>query len=643
MKSNLFWFTWFFFFIGVQSFHAEVLFLKGVHLLGQENSLFDLTLQDGRITQIAPHPSKIPSEAEVFDFTGKWLIPGLIDLNCSLFSSPGGGFSGEEFSEEQLSRNQWSLLKAGITSIRILNGPASRSQKLKELSEKRVGPRLFCASPTLIAPKGYPSPLYQDMEDFESDLFLPITEEKQLESLWNPEMNCLYVIVSSGRSISESPLPTLSEELLSQICTEAKKHHVRVVAYVETWQELQQAVQAGVQEVQGGAFFSSELSLLESPEWQEIFQKMREQRIDYCPKIYNFQVLSQYPEFLQKLGSWEKQILSQEILKSVSLPYSVPSELLPQKQVAGQWRDFAVQSALFLKNKQISILVGSGSGEPLTFFGVGLYEQLQLLNQSGWTPEECLELVTLRASQALGVSNDLGKIQEGFLADLFVLEENPLEDLSALKKGIWVHSRNQGYWIKQIDPQLKVGLKSSPITSRFIDDFEDRNLLSSQQKNWDCFSDQVLGGKSQIILQLKEGGAEKSLCSAGISGELSVAFAKRPAFAGIEINLVPEKENAIDISAFLGLEFAVRGKGSFYLKLGTRNIYDFDYYAKEFRLTDEWTTYKISFSEFQQQGFGTPVSWSPDEFTGLTLIFYNQEDHPLPILAQVDEFRFYQK
>lgn len=647
MKSNIFWCGYFFFLFFLFPSTAEELFLKGLRLPEKGDSFFDVMIRDGRIAHIAPHPASPPADAEILDFSGKWIFPGLIDLNCALFSSPGGGFSGEEFSETQLQKNQLSLLKAGITSIRVLNAPSSSVRKLKNRTGKKIGPRLFYSSPAYTTPSGYWASLYSEMESTEKDFWMAVTEKTDWTQIDFQEIHCLYVIASENRSqqtpADTSSFSTLSESLLSEIVRQAHLRSLPVIAYVETWSELQIAVRAGVQEIEGGPFLDATLPEPQSPEWQAIFEQMRQNKIRVSPQIYSFQAIENYPESLQKLDSWEKQIISSPLWNATLLPYSLPSELLSQKTNASTWKTNALQGSLFLKNQQIKVLAGSGAGDPLAFFGVSLHQQLQILHQAGWTLQECLDLVTIDAAETLGKSKELGKIQEGFLADLLILEENPLQHLNALKTGVWMYQNGQSHWIKQLDPHGKVGLKAPPLSSRFIDDFEDRNLLSPQQKNWDCFSDEWLGGTSQIQIQLKEGGAEKSLWSAVLSGQLAPASLSEPSFAGVEMNLAPEKEFAVDISAFTGIEFAAQGKGSFWIKLGTQNIYDLDYYAKEVRLTEEWTTYKIPFSEFHQQGFGNSEIWNPEDVTGIILIFYNGLESLVPISAQVDEFRFYQK
>ncbi len=54
---------------------------------------------------------------------------------------------------------------------------------------------------------------------------------------------------------------------------------------------------------------------------------------------------------------------------------------------------------------------------------------MDLLVKSGLTPLDPLQAATINAAEALGISDDLGTIEEGKIADLVLLDSNPLEDI----------------------------------------------------------------------------------------------------------------------------------------------------------------------------------------------------------------------
>ncbi len=63
------------------------------------------------------------------------------------------------------------------------------------------------------------------------------------------------------------------------------------------------------------------------------------------------------------------------------------------------------------------------------FSGFGSHRELQALVASGIPPAAALKMATINGARALNVSSTLGTIEPGKLADLFVVEGNPLEDI----------------------------------------------------------------------------------------------------------------------------------------------------------------------------------------------------------------------
>ena len=79
----------------------------------------------------------------------------------------------------------------------------------------------------------------------------------------------------------------------------------------------------------------------------------------------------------------------------------------------------------------VRILAGTGgAGLGALVPGFGLHRELQLLVQSGLTPLQSLQTDTINAAQALGKEHERGIIDQGSLADMVVIEGNPLADIS---------------------------------------------------------------------------------------------------------------------------------------------------------------------------------------------------------------------
>ncbi|MDZ7314468.1 MAG: amidohydrolase family protein, partial [candidate division KSB1 bacterium] len=105
--------------------------------------------------------------------------------------------------------------------------------------------------------------------------------------------------------------------------------------------------------------------------------------------------------------------------------------------------DWAVERKIFrsevalvgaMHRAGVRILAGTDTQNPYCFPGFSLHDELGLLVEAGLTPMEALQAATYNAAEFLGQLDSLGTVEAGKIADLILLEANPLEDISNTKK-----------------------------------------------------------------------------------------------------------------------------------------------------------------------------------------------------------------
>ena len=84
------------------------------------------------------------------------------------------------------------------------------------------------------------------------------------------------------------------------------------------------------------------------------------------------------------------------------------------------------------KNRGGRVTVGSDSGFIFQLYGFAYIRELELLREAGFHPLEIIRSATLNGAEALGVSDKIGSVAVGKLADFAVVEENPLKNLKVL-------------------------------------------------------------------------------------------------------------------------------------------------------------------------------------------------------------------
>lgn len=84
------------------------------------------------------------------------------------------------------------------------------------------------------------------------------------------------------------------------------------------------------------------------------------------------------------------------------------------------------------KNRGGRVTAGSDSGFIYQLYGFGYIRELELLREAGFHPLEVIRSATLFGAEALGMEDEIGTIEAGKLADMVLVEENPLADLKTL-------------------------------------------------------------------------------------------------------------------------------------------------------------------------------------------------------------------
>jgi len=82
----------------------------------------------------------------------------------------------------------------------------------------------------------------------------------------------------------------------------------------------------------------------------------------------------------------------------------------------------------------VPMLAGSDDTNPFVVPGFSLHEELALLVQAGLTPLQALQTATLNPARFLSATDSLGTVTKGKLADLVLLDADPLRDIANTRK-----------------------------------------------------------------------------------------------------------------------------------------------------------------------------------------------------------------
>ena len=124
------------------------------------------------------------------------------------------------------------------------------------------------------------------------------------------------------------------------------------------------------------------------------------------------------------------------------------------------------------KNRGGRVTAGADSGYMYNLYGFGYVQELELLREAGFHPMEVIRAATLHAAEAIGMEDQIGSIETGKLADLIIMDQNPLKNLKYLYATGDIKLEN--------NEVIRVGGVSKTIKDGII--FDARELLEDVKK-----------------------------------------------------------------------------------------------------------------------------------------------------------------
>jgi imidazolonepropionase-like amidohydrolase len=382
---------------------GEDLIIRAGYLLdtqeGKWNKNQVFLIKNGRINKL--NPQVIPKNVRTLDFSNNYLIPGLIDAHTHLFlddSTFGKKFakgllafcqsSSEKERMTLARRRSQTLLKMGFTSVRDLGNSGKDFHLEIDKSELR-----FYSSGPGHSPLLGQFPLGTS-EDVIYGEYARL-DEKTFQGLKKDQRSTLKIYAD------EDPNETLTSiDILKRWANKAHDLKLKVAAHAVHPRAIQNAIEAKVDSIEHGTFVTeAQLKL------------MSQKDIHWVPTTGSRVFLN------TKL----KVIQSEHVRHELELI----CKNIPIAHKLGVKITFGSDYYYSLEKWGLN-------------FGEATLEALLYLHECGLTPIDVLRAATLNPAKLLGVM-DLGQLKEGYMADFVVLENDPLSDLSTLKKPVGVY------------------------------------------------------------------------------------------------------------------------------------------------------------------------------------------------------------
>jgi len=420
--------------------------------------------QDGKSVVVKNGQIGIVSETPPTNFTGrvidgagKTLIPGLIDSHVHMFYDGGPeilkNYSGiiEKFYVETKSLTEYSppivrrgllKLKSGTTTMRIL-GDGYYSLKYRDALKNWdiVGPRVFTAGLHVNGPSGYITRGIAD-EDRKRHIAVELTSFEdiapKMERHIATGIDVVKIATTHGSVGFADAEPDLPEEWVREIVKITHEHGLKVTTHTLGEKGDWAAIRGGVDGIEHLVGVPRELS-------DEMISEIKARGIVVCPTLSasaydmmnmlkNTEILVNDPDIIANVPAGVRKDLYLTLwvftLPGVIRLMTKQPKALEKVQ---HWYKQSIANTAKLYAAGVKLIFGTDMPFFMGNFWHSVMNEVRALKLASVSNSDILKMATINAAEAIGVADRMGTIEEGKLADLVLINGNPLQDIETLR------------------------------------------------------------------------------------------------------------------------------------------------------------------------------------------------------------------
>ena len=404
-----------------------------------------IILKNGKIEDIGGPDTAIPKNANVTDVRGKYITPGLVDAHIHFAQT--GFFDGRpdvvdlrdtlnfEQLQTELKNNPESYyeayLRSGVTAVYDVGGFLWSVERQTTAENNPNAPHVAAAGPLL---SGAPE---------EQLAIFNTADGKQMVHLASPEAGRETVIRHSklgstgikiwGINLEDSAFM----ESLRAVAEEVKAQGNKLIVHATDLDQAKEALRLGAKVL---------VHSVDDKEVDDEFIRLcKENEAIYLPTLtvmrgylHTFRSLKEKRVIEDPNGAMDER--AKKLIENSTAFYSFlgsGADLDEQMNRFEQAVDkMEAMMAINLKKVYeagIAIAVATDAGNPGTFHGISIYDEMEAMQQAGLPAGSILTMATKNGAMAMGRAEDFGTLEKGKMADLIILEKDPLADIANVR------------------------------------------------------------------------------------------------------------------------------------------------------------------------------------------------------------------
>ena len=350
-----------------------------------------ILIDSDRIAAVGPRGSvAVPAGTPTVDLSGKTIVPGFIDAHAH-------GPQGENGLVPQRNFSTMANLALGTTTI---HDPSNAAIEVFAASEmQRAGlilaPRIFSTGEIIYGAKA--AGIFADIGKFDD----AVAHVRRLKS-------------QGARSVKNYNQPR--REQRQMVVAAAQAENMLVVP-------------------EGGSLFNMDMSLIQdgnatvehnvpgSAFYSDVLQLWSQTKTNYTPTlVVTYGGPGGDPYWRSHTNVWEHPLLKAHIPRGTLAAANARREIAPEEDYADTW---SAREARKLADRGIQVNIGAHGQQD----GIAAHWEMWSFVKGGWSSLQALQAATIMPARTLGMVRDLGSLETGKLADLVVLDANPLENI----------------------------------------------------------------------------------------------------------------------------------------------------------------------------------------------------------------------
>ena len=397
-----------------------------------------VVVRDGRITVVGPSDEvSVPEGAVRVEGAGRYLMPGLAEMHGHI-----PGPQNPRYTEDVL----FLYVSNGVTTVRGMAGHPSHLELRERVANgDLVGPTIYAAGPW-----------------FGDDASTPEAAERAVR-----EQHAMgYDLLKMGS------IPWPAYERMAQTADEVG---IPFAGHIPADVGLERALEAGQTSIdhfdryveflvrdgadiegrESGFFGSGLVDLIDPEKIPVAAERTREAGTWNVPTLSLVEHLAS-PVPAEQMAEWpEMQYLPSDIVQGwVDAKHNFQAQDHFRPENAQRLVEIRRELLMALHDAEAPIALGSDAPQFFNVPGFSIHHEMEMMVKAGLTPYQVLVTGTRNPARYFGVPEEFGTVETGRRADLILLEANPLEDISNVRKRAGVMVR--GDWLPEGEIQERL-------------------------------------------------------------------------------------------------------------------------------------------------------------------------------------------